>query len=483
MPRASPRQSSAPCLPRSQPGIQNFARATKPGGHATSLSGKLTASPSKKRKLCELANVESGTGRPGSRGKERDGNDEKEGLATLTPSKTLQIGELTLSTPRSGHYVSPSLEGSSPSPLKRSRTLLQRPPRQQKQQQQQQQKQRSRPPIFYDVLNLHSSFLKALTLHSAHHGVSAPADLREFLCSIERIWKKRKVVVKDLQRLIWIWDQGAESNSTGHSYRLANYGLGRVCLERRIQGGEFVDENQLQEQFEQELELLWEKAVDGSPVEGEERGMDGHFVETLGLSPIHESLTPFTSFRKGQQRLQDLRGGVIRWKIEKLRRQSAEDETAPKPVEMASIRRKGLWDRIKGKQLRQSQLPPPPSKEMLLRRAAAERIEEVAGVLALLRPAGSVNKGRVALQRTPFRLETIIQNVQDSARNPISAEEVDICLGLLAQPGVAGQWVNIAMVKEVKSVILKSCCDVSIKEIGARIDQMRVGFENEVRFG
>lgn len=478
MPRASARKSSAPCPPRGQgqPGIQNLARATKPGvSTASSPPGKsanaqLSASPSKKRKLGELENVE--CGRPNiaigvgeSGGKDGDGE--------LTPSKTLRIGELVVSTPRSGHYVS-----SSPSKrVRKSQTQLQRQREHSKQ-------HRSRPSAFYDLLNLHSSFLKALTLHSAHNGVAAPADLRDFLRSIERIWKKRRVIAKDLQRLIWMWDLRADSNCTGHSYRLANYGLGRVCLERVIRGGERVDENQLQGRFEEELELLWETRAEGEvdpDEEDEEGGMA--FTDMLGLSPIHESLTPFTSFRKGQQRLQDLKGGVIRWKTEKLRTESAEDDAAPKQVEAASTRRQGLWDRIKSKQLRQSKLPPPPSKEMLLRRAAAERVEEVAGVLALLRPAVSMSCGRIATQRKPFRLDMIIQNVQDSARNPISTAEVEICLELLSRADVAGQWVNIVSVKEVKSVVLVSCVDVSLKEIGARVGQMRVGFDDEVRFG
>lgn len=470
MPRSSPRHSSAACLPRSQPGIQGFARASKPGAPAAAqIPGKkegaqLPTSPSKKRKLGELENVESASPSP-----TKTGGDEKEKDGEVTPTPT--------PTPRSGHYVRrPSTEGS---PLKRSRTVAV----QQRQKRQQEQQRQNRPSFFYDILNFHSSFLKALTLHAAHHGVSGAADLREFLPSIERLWRKRKVVARDLQRLVWIWDQGADSNCTGLSYRLANYGLGRVCLERVVSGGELVDESRLQEQFERVLEFLWEKAGDDNGGADEEEEEGTKFFETLGLSPVHESLTPFTSFRKGQQRLQDLKGGVIKWKTEKLRTESAEDDAAPKPVETASTRRQGLWDRIKDKQLRQSKLPPPPSREMLLRRAAAERVEEVAGVLAMLRPAGSVSAGRAAAQRTPFRLETIIQNVQDSARNPISTEEVEICLELLVQSGVAGQWVDVVTVKEVKSVVLKSSLDVSVKEIGARVGRMRVGWDDEVSFG
>lgn len=476
MPRASTRAS----LPRGQPGIQNFARTTKPAATSSSPAKpvQVSASPSKKRKLGELENVESGSGRKvgdGNEAEEDEKEEGQEGTATLTPSKSLKIGELGISTPRrSGHYVSSSKSVSAP----KARVSSKRGTGRKAVQAQLQPRNRNRPSVYYDLVTLHSSFLKALTIHSAHNGPCAPADLREFLGSVERIWKKRKVVAKDLQRLIWIWDQDGDSSAeTGHSYRLANYGLGKVCLERVIRGGRGqVDENQVQGSFEKGLESLWEKER-GSELEGDGK----EFVEMLGLSPIHESLTPFTSFRKGQQRLQDLKGGVIRLKTEKLRTENDEDGHDSKNTESASTRRKGLWDRIKSKQLRQSKLPPPPSKEMLLRRAAAERIEEVAGVLAALRPVGQLNAGRIATQRKPFRLEMVVQHVQDSTRNPISNEEVEICLELMTQ--VAGHWVNIVPVNQIKSVVLKSCLDVSLKEIGVKVGQMKVGCEGEALVG
>ena len=462
MPRTAARHSQR--LPRGQAGIQNFARATKPGVALGNGPGKkdggtgLTASPSKKRKLCEVVEGEGDEERESAEDDAEETPRRKAGGVGLTPSKSLRIGELTVSTPVRRKTVSGARSiGSSPC----SQPANEEP------------KPTYPPPAFTDLLNLHSSFLKALTIHSAHNGPATPADLREFLRSVERLWRMRKVVVQDMQRLVWVWDQGA--NSTGHSYRLANYGLGKVCLERTVRDGA-RSESELQAQFEQNLDSLWEKSAHRN--EGEENG--SNFVATLGLSPIHESLTPFTSFRKGQQRLQDLKGGVIRTKTEKLRNEP-DEESEPNAVENASTRRKGLWDRIKDKQLRQSKLPPPPSKEMLLRRAAAERVEEVAGVLALLRPTGCVNargaKAMIAGQRKPFRLEMIVQHVQDSMRNPISVQEVEICLDLLAQANIAGQWVNMVTVNQLRSVVLKSCADVSPKAIGARVCEMRAGWD------
>ena len=299
------------------------------------------------------------------------------------------------------------------------------------------------------------------------------------------------MVVKDLQRLVWIWDQsqpqGAENATTTPRFRLANYGLGRVCLERVIREDERsgrINEAEWQEQFEQTLDLFWEKTLDSAPAEDEgEDQVAARFVETLGVSPVHESLTPFTSFRKGQQRLQDLKGGVIRLKTEKLRADSANDNADAAPKEATTNRRQGLLDRIKNKGLRQSTLPPPPSKEMLLRRAAVDRIEDVASVLASLRPAGYVGSGikaMLAAQRKPFQIPTVVQHVQDSVRNPVSEKEVEICIDVMARADVAEHWVNYVTVNQTKMVVLKSCADVSPKEIGAKACQMRIGYDDEV---
>ncbi|KAI9929194.1 hypothetical protein ASPWEDRAFT_36826 [Aspergillus wentii DTO 134E9] len=484
-----PRTTRRTPLPRGQGSIQTFARTTKPGITVSSNAKDgikaptktplLPISPSKKRKLNEIVEQVQSTekavgGEVGENQVQKEQEEEEEEAAT--PSKTLRFSDLSVNSPRSARYAgrSPSKrtqvihEDSVPVPSTPSkRTAVRKNAPNSKSTPTVTTTSIPRPQSFQDLLNLHLAFSKALTIHFAHNGATTPADLREFLPSIERLWRKRKVVVKDLQRLVWISEQGTQTS--GPTFRLANYGLGKICLERVNR--DRVDENEMQERFEQTVELLWEKA---------EESDDGReFIETLGVSLIHESLTPFSSFRKGQQRLQDLKGGIIRMKTEKLKAEKEDDGSTKKP-EATTNRRMGLLDRIKNKELRQSKLPPPPSKDMLLRRAAAERVEEVVGIVACLRPVGYVGTGikaMLAAQRKPFRLETMVQNIQDSMRNPISAQEVEMCLELLARPDVAGQWVNLVAVNEIKSVVLKSSADVSPKEIGAKVDQIKAKWD------
>jgi hypothetical protein len=259
------------------------------------------------------------------------------------------------------------------------------------------------------------------------------------------------------------------------SYRLANYGLGKVCLERTVQ----IDQQPpaLQDAFEQALDLLWEQTEPSLEIAKEE-DRPALFLESLGLAPIHESLTPFTAFKKGQQRLQDLRSGVIRMKTEKLRAEAEIGES--KPLAPAINRRQSLLDRIKNKELRQSKLPPPPTKKEVTRRAAADRVEEVAGILALLRPAAYVGTGIKAMfasQRKPFNMDTMVDHVRDSVRIPIPRDEVEACLEILADPRVAGHWVTMVTVKDIRSVVLKSCKDIAVNELGAKVAQLKAEWE------
>lgn len=451
-----------------QSGIQVFTRATKAGvtpQRPADKSASLPVSPSKKRKLQELENVDAG----------RPLVEEAE-----TPSKTLQLNQLSVSSPRSGHYATPKR-----TPSRRSRPSVKldeipsTPDTPSKQQKLnfapvcEEPTLAPREPCVVDFLDLHSAFVQALSIHAAHNGPTTPADLREFLPSVTRLWKKRKVQPKDLQRLVWVWDHSLKAKEV--TYRLANYGLGKLCLERTVRVEESLAA--LQDAFELAFDLLWER-TEKSLQGANEKDRPSLFLETLGLSSIHESLTPFTAFQKGQQRLQDLKGGVIRMKTEKLH--SEMECTDSKPLTATNSRRQSLLDRIKNKELRQSKLPPPPSKKELVRRSAADRVEEIAGILALLRPTGYVGTGikaMLAAQRKPFKLETIVQHVRDSVRSPIPADEVEACLEILAEARVAGHWINMVTINEMRSVVLKSCKDIAAKEIGAKVAQMKADWD------
>lgn len=504
MPRASTTRTTRRASVRSttrQPGIQSFARATKPGTRTSigpadekkiqeKQTPLLPSSPSKKRKLSEIGQAEC----------VREEDVAKD--VTATPSKTLRFSELALSTPRRTKSApsrglrrretlreespsrTPSIEEESSTGPEELDTRPTSP--EDSSPVEEQTSPITRPASFNDLLSLHSCFLTALSLHYAHNGTSTPPDLKEFLPSVQKVWKKRKVVTKDLQRLVQIWDEEESARSAGVRFRIANYGLGKVCLERVVESGQTagpLDENELQIQFERRLDRVWKRLVDSIPDVKVNNQVD--FLDLLDLAPIHESLTAFTSFRKGQQRLQDLRGGVIRVKTAMLKAKTEIDETPKGPVVAATARRKGLLDRIKSKELRQSKLPPPPSKEMLLRRSAAERVEEVARVLMVLRPSGAVGIGPWAIaasQKKSYSVDSVVQNVQDSVRSPISDKEVEVCLDILTRKDIAGNWVKMVTVNELRSVVLGSSRDISPTDIGAKVTALKIGWEEHTLY-
>jgi len=111
----------------------------------------------------------------------------------------------------------------------------------------------------------------------------------------------------------------------------------------------------------------------------------------------------------------------------------------------------------------------------LLRRSAAQRAEDVARVLALLRPSYTMtaNSDTVVAQRKPFSWQMLIQTIRDSLRNPIPAEEIGACLDILAQKDVAGDWIDVITIGGLKSVVLMSARDISPKEIGVKVSKMQ----------
>ncbi|OJD18541.1 hypothetical protein AJ78_01457 [Emergomyces pasteurianus Ep9510] len=354
-----------------------------------------------------------------------------------------------------------------------------------------------RPQFFHNLIALHSSFLTALSLHYAHNGRNTPADLNQLLPCTEKIWKKRKVEKQDLQRLLYILGSGPEISTTGTSFRIAQYGVGKICLELLATNtpnngfGPPFDEAELNDKFTRNLERIWRERLESS----DQQQSDIVFLRAIPLAPIHDSTTSLSSLRIGQQRLLDFKREVVALKAAADNSETGKHGDAAAACARSSGgsgtvgRRNGLLQRIQNKQLKQTTLAPPQSKEAIIRRSAVDLIEEVVGVLILLRPSpypstssSLTSTGLRSSSRTevatlsykkPYRWNTIIQHIQDSLRCPISKQEAEACLDLLAQPSVAGEWITIVTVNRIKSVVLRSGCDISPCEIGVRVAHLK----------
>jgi hypothetical protein len=308
-------------------------------------------------------------------------------------------------------------------------------------------------------------------------------DLQQLLPSVERIWKKRKVVTEDIQRLLYVLGEAASlpehsENVTFTGFRLANYGVGKTCLEKIDMNGQRdsssgpLDETELDRKFSRSLERIWQGNIESCG--SKETNID--FVQTIPLAPIHCSTLAFTSLHRGQRRLRDLMAEFVRPRTCNFGDDCAKSPTTEKRPNGPEDRRKDLIHRIKSKELRRSKLHPHPSKEMLFLRSASERIEEVVSILILLRPSASMDVGLSSplSQKKPYKLETVIQNIRDSIRNPITKQEVELCLKILAHPSVAGDWVTIVTINQLKSVVLRSGKDASPRDIRMKVVNLSV---------
>ncbi|KAL2045561.1 hypothetical protein N7G274_001989 [Stereocaulon virgatum] len=340
------------------------------------------------------------------------------------------------------------------------------------------------PEELQDLINLHSSYLTALSLHYAHNGSMTPADLRNLGPGVERAWRKRRVTTDDIQKILALEqtecaDDGEES---GPLY-LSDYGSGKVCVEiadfhtaQKAQGRP-VNEEVLNAVFSRNLERQWisykaTQQQSPSPTD---------FIASLPLLPITpcaslSKIAPLVS--KGQRRLEDLKAGAIRAQQRPLSTTSANATTTPQgKAKQTCSRSTNLLSRIKAKQLHQSTLPLPQSKELLARKAALQRLPEIAPVLESLAVSSKThaNDDAVAeifkwkVAHVSFTMPTLIQHLQMSLRNPIGKEEAVTCVRLLAE--VVPDWISVREVGKIVGVTVRGE-GVDRREMGRIIERM-----------
>ncbi|KAJ8114910.1 hypothetical protein OPT61_g3328 [Boeremia exigua] len=342
------------------------------------------------------------------------------------------------------------------------------------------------PAELLNLLALHSSFLTALSLHYAHNGTSAPADLRDLTASITLVWRQRKVTFDDVRLLMGILNYGPDGSN--NPYHLSDYGRGKIVLEIRdnspmLDGMTGVHEQALTDMFKEGLDCLWSQwctaqktAIRPIAIPRTGRGrprrsdikqvlLDEHsmskFIAQLPLADIETcaSLNAIAPLQeKGRKRMREFKESVQQGRTQKKRQVSGKEndpsvsQPAPaqpaqaKITEFAAVRKSNLLDRILAKQEAAKCGPAAPTPAELQRQAALQRSEEVLGVLSLLcasRPG----------MRVSFSTTTVLQQLQSSIRSPISKEEALKCIEVLAHE-VAPGHVSLIKIGTISSVVV-----------------------------
>ncbi|KAL8890371.1 MAG: hypothetical protein Q9215_002468 [Flavoplaca cf. flavocitrina] len=387
-------------------------------------------------------------------------------LQPRTPRKKTLFKSITIETPTKGacSYLesldlssSPSSERSSRSATRADTPASSPPP------QSERQSSPDLPGELQDLIDLHSSFLTALSLHYAHHSSLTPVDFRQLRPNIERSWGKRKVSIQDIQRIIAF----QVDISTGvATLSLTDYGHSKICIEISANPKSIslhkrpLNEEALNKVFIENLLDKWKTYKNSHQAPA----VEVEFINSIPLAPITtcasaSTLAPLIA--KGQRRLEDLKAGAIRAQARSSpSRPSDKENIPPQAIDPAikqketSTRKTNLLDRIKAKQeanllfAANSTLLTP---EQVLRQRGLRRLEEIIPVLDLLGSAGGS-----AIKS--FTMPTIVQHFQMSLRNPIEKEEAVRAVRLLAEE-VAPGWIGV---QEVGKLI-----GVTVRRIGA----------------
>jgi hypothetical protein len=184
------------------------------------------------------------------------------------------------------------------------------------------------------------------------------------------------------------------------------------------------------------------------------------FVDQIPLVEVEkdgsiEKAAPM--FARGKQRLAVLKSSQATIQLEP----SGSPIVTSEQKTSGAVENRGttLLDRILAKQALSATLPAGPTKEQRERRAALQRIEDIARVLDLLAT------GRL---RCSFSMQAMVQQLQQSLRNPISREETERCVELMAREVTPG-FVGLVRNGAVTGVVITKSGKVGLDELRNRI--------------
>ncbi|KAK5057836.1 hypothetical protein LTR84_011837 [Exophiala bonariae] len=328
------------------------------------------------------------------------------------------------------------------------------------------------PPVLQDLKSLHRSFLKAFTIHVAHNGPTAPADLASFLGTITRIWKKDTVSREDIQRMLAIYEIGSEPDVTSQTLRFKNSpfklnlaGLGnnvRYHLEfcgSQVLGQHSYEEQKLQDLYETELE----KSFTGQ--QGKANSWLSDDISLLPRLEIQMGVQTQVRREKASLARSHILGthasnktvSTVQTATQNIEKPEAETVTSSEALKARTL---SLFDRVKAKQLANSSKTAP-TTESILRSRAIGRVDDVVDILRMKQQqklgatlgSSLYENPSQARSKISFGMNQVIHDIRSSLSVPIAEEEIHMCIKILAND-VPGTWLTTFSVGKVQTVIL-----------------------------
>ncbi|OQN97085.1 hypothetical protein B0A48_16889 [Cryoendolithus antarcticus] len=284
------------------------------------------------------------------------------------------------------------------------------------------------PEELQDFIRLYSAFLTAIGLQYAHNGGSSAAiPIKTLLPAVTASWRKRSVTTVDVRKLLA--QQGSKAMFILEDRARAGLYLAKAAgYDDAPHAGRLIDATQLSADLEAHLQKAWSVFCAATR---NEICTGRAFIRQLPLADVqqHESSAKAGPlYAKGEQRLADLRAGQAAAQVAQATEKAM---NMPADKSAVAVRNRGtsLLDRILAKQNHAASMSAGPSRDELERKSALHRIEDVARVLEVL---------TVGKPRASFAMQTLVRDIQQSLRTPISREEAERCLTLMAAEVMPG---------------------------------------------
>lgn len=337
---------------------------------------------------------------------------------------------------------------------------------------------------------LHSSLLTALLLHRAHNNNSIhPPVFAAIKLHVERLCR-RKITLEDVQKIVYLSHYATDQKEAEEHWeiegglKLVDYGNNKICIDfaEKTKARKLVNSDNLKRDFAARVTTFWKstnagslptppasfstplKSEDNEEVEPkskeeeekeEEEDVEAKPEEEAEIKPqvitIPMSIIPLAKLHvhpkaatiakvlhtKGQQRLDDL---LRRHKQPTISFPSSKNSISTAPP---AKRGSSLLDRIRAKAaLAVEAAANAPSKEELERTAAEQRVPDIEPILKGLAARGS-----------NMTMKACVEGIRESVRNPVSGEQAEMAVRLIAEREGEGGWVTVREVGRVVGVV------------------------------
>lgn len=339
--------------------------------------------------------------------------------------------------------------------------------------------------------SLHSSLLTALLLHRAHNNNSIhPPVFAAIKLHVERLCR-RKITLEDVRRIVYLSHFSTDKDRMDEHWekegglKLVDYGNNKICIvfAEKTKARKLVNSDNLKKDFATRAATFWKStntnansnalptppASFSAPLKSEDDDEEtelkpkegGEEKEKAEPEPEPESedaepeviaipmsIIPLAKLHahpkaatiakvlhtKGQQRLDDL--------LRRQKQPTISFPSAKNPVSTAPPAKRGssLLDRIRAKAaLAVEAASTAPSREELERTAAKQRVPDIEPILKGLAARGS-----------NITMKACVEGIRESVKNPVSSEQAEMAVRLIAEREGEGGWV---MVREVGKVV------------------------------